>query len=330
MNRCLWDQVSEVHRITTRWIGALGKRHLSSILNSELGFDVYCYDINPNALDNFEWSNQYNNKTLKMITSFDELPDSVDFALFAMTSTGRREVFDKLVEHVKVKNILFEKVLFQRIEDYSHVQIKLKELGIKAWVNCARRQMDCYQELRERLSSAKEMRIDISGGEWGLACNAVHEIDLVEFLAGSENTQVTELDLLPLIADSKRPGYKEVYGTVKGHSGKCTEFFINCMKDTNVQDVLTINTDIGQFIVFEGNRKLLSMTAENNYELKVEPFEILYQSQMTQFVLEDILLRGTSRLADFDTSARLHLQFIEPLVQFFNDHGWEEKSCPIT
>jgi hypothetical protein len=310
-------------------LGALGKRHLSSILNSELELNVYGYDINPDALVGFQWENIYHNKSLKMISSFNEI-ENIDFALFAMTSVGRRDVFDKLVEQVKVKNILFEKVLFQRIEDYTHVQAELKRLGIKAWVNCARRQMDSYQSLRERLLPAKEMRISISGGEWGLACNSIHEIDLVEFLAGSDSTQVTSLELLPLIAESKRPGFKEIYGTVKGCSGKCKDFSINCMKDTDVQDILTINTDIGQFIVLESNRKLLSMTRDNDYELKVESFEIPYQSQMTQFVFEDILLKGSSRLADFDTSARLHLQFIEPLIKFFNDNGWEEKSCPIT
>lgn len=311
-------------------VGALGKRHLSSILNSTLELDVCCYDINGHALEGFEWENTYNNKKLTMVKTFKDLPQTIDFALFAMTANGRREMFDQLIEHCTVKNILFEKVLFQKVEDYEHVASRLKELRIKAWVNCARRQMNCYQDLKKELESAKEMRVNISGGEWGLACNAIHEIDLIEFLSGSSATKIDKLSLLPQIVDSKRKGFKEVYGTISGHSGKCSYFSITCMKETHVPSVMTISTDIGQYIVFEENQKLVCMTKSGEYDLIERDFVMPYQSQMTQFVMEDILLTGESRLAKYDVSSRLHLEFIEPLIKFFNKNGWESNSCPIT
>jgi len=319
-----------MYNIAVIGVGALGKRHLSSILNSQLALTVYCYDINSHALDGFEWDSQYNNKTLKMVTSFEQLPNNVDFALFAMTSKGRREMFDQLVAMCSVKNILFEKVLFQKIEDYDYVRKKLQELGIKAWVNCARRQMDSYQELRNKLESAREIRISISGGEWGLACNAIHQIDMVEFLAGSSETYIEKMNLLPVIVDSKRPGFKEVYGTIEGHSGKCVHFSINCMKDTNVPSVVTISTDIGQFVIFESKQKIVFMDKDNNYELSESDFIMPYQSQMTQFVMENILLNGESRLATYEVSSRLHLEFIRPLIKFFEENGLEKELCPIT
>lgn len=319
-----------MYNIVIIGVGALGKRHLQSIVNSKLDLDIYCYDINEHALDSFEWENTYNNKTITMVTSFEALPKMVDFALFAMTAKGRREMFDQLVEKCTVKNILFEKVLFQNIEDYGHVGQKLKELKIKAWVNCARRQMDSYQELRERLKAAKEMRISISGGEWGMACNSIHEIDLVEFLSGSNETIIDKLSLLPEMVDSKRKGFKEVYGSIVGHSGKCKSFYINCMKGSDVPSMVTVSTDIGQYIIFEGKQKLISMEKENGYEIVEQDFVMPYQSQMTQFVIEDILLTGESRLAKYDVSSRLHLEFIEPLIKFFNNNGWESNSCPIT
>lgn len=311
-------------------VGALGKRHLQSILNSKLELEIYCYDINKHALDSFEWENQYNNKALKMITSFEELPKTVDFALFAMTAKGRREMFDQLIAHCVVKNILFEKVLFQKVVDYVHVGNKLKELNINAWVNCARRQWDSYQELKHELEAAKEMRVTISGGEWGLGCNAIHELDLIEFLSGSSNTKIDSMELLPVITDSKRAGFKEIYGTISGHSGKCSYFSITCMKDTHVPSVVIISTDIGQYIIIEGKQKMICMAKDDKYNLLERDFVIPYQSQMTQFVMEDILLNGKSRLAEYDISSRLHLEFIEPLIKFFNKNGWENNSCPIT
>ena len=311
-------------------VGALGKRHLSSILNSKLNMDVYCYDINEYALDGFEWENKYNNKTLTMVTSFEQLPNDIDFAIFAMTSKGRREMFDQLVDQCEVKNILFEKVLFQKIKDYDHVGKRLQELGIKAWVNCTRRQMDSYQNLRKKLQRAKKMRISISGGEWGLACNAIHLIDMIEFLSGSKDTSIDNTNLLPVIVDSTRPGFKEVYGVIEGHSGRCVQFSINCMKDAHILTMITISTDIGHYVIFEGKQKLVYMEKDNNYELSQTDFLMPYQSQMTQFVMEDILLNGESRLTTYEVSSRLHLEFIRPLIKFFENNGLEKELCPIT
>lgn len=319
-----------MYNICVIGVGTLGKRHLESLLNSKLELNVYCYDINKHALDDFKWDSVGNKNKFNMVTSFETLPREIDFALFAMTSKGRREMFDQLVNQCTVKNILFEKVLFQNIEDYEHVGRKLKELNIKAWVNCARRQMDSYQELRKKLEKAKEMRISISGSEWGLACNTIHQLDLVEFLSGSEETVIDKFSFPPEIAESKRRGFKEVYGTIIGHSGKCKCFSINCMKGSDVPIMVTISTDIGQYVIFEGKQKLISMSKTNGYDIVEEEFLMPYQSQMTQYVLEDILLLGKSRLSAFDVSSRLHLVFIEPLIKFFMKNGWENESCPIT
>ena len=318
------------YKVVLIGVGALGKRHLSSIMNTKLALDVFCYDINSQALNNFEWDNQYNNKTLTMVTTFDDFPKEIDFALFAMTSNARRTMFEQLVSQCKVKNILFEKVLFQNIEDYECVGRILKDLNIKAWVNCARRQMDSYHELAKELATARDIRISVTGGEWGLACNAIHMIDLIEFISGSLETKIDKMQLLNEIADSKRKGFKEVYGSLEGHSGKCSYFSITCMKNSTSPIMLSISTDSGQYIIIEGKRKIISMTETNNYELIEKEFEIPYQSQMTQHVLEDILLTGESRLANFDVSSRLHLEFIKPLIKFFNENGWENQSCPIT
>ena len=319
-----------IYKIVIIGTGALGKRHLSSILNSGLPMDVYCYDINPKAMDKFEWKDTFHNKTLNIVSSFDAFPEEIDFALFAMTSKGRREMFDQLTDKKQIKNILFEKVLFQKPEDYDHVGSRLKALNIRAWVNCPRRQMESYQKLKKELADAEEMRISVSGGEWGMACNAIHELDIIEYLAGSGNTCVKELKLLPVISESRRVGFKEVYGEISGCSGRCRQFSLSCMKGTDVPDMMTITSDIGQYIIIEGKQKIICMTAKNGYELEERPFVIPYQSQMTQFVMEDILLKGTSRLTEFDESARLHLQLINPMIRFFEENGMEEGICPIT
>ena len=51
-------------------LGALGKRHLSSILNSRLAMDIYCYDINECAMEGFCWDNKFANKKINIINTF--------------------------------------------------------------------------------------------------------------------------------------------------------------------------------------------------------------------------------------------------------------------
>jgi len=311
-------------------VGALGKRHLESVLKSSWPMDVYCIDMNPQALDAFKWEDSFENKKLHFATDFTELPTKLDWALFAMSSAGRREIFDALVEKVRVPYIVFEKVLFQRESDYAHVAARLSELGIKAWVNCARRVQDCYRQLRDEMVDMREFELHVSGGEWGLACNAIHMIDLVEYLSGCKDTEVSRLDLEDIIVDSKRKGYKEVYGLVAGHSGRCRNFTISCCRESRVPVQIDIVSDRVRVRIEEG-RGIMTIASEGNqYVPEERPFRMKYQSQLTQDVLESIVSTGNCGLARFEDSARLHLQFIRPLIKFFEDHGMEKGVCPIT
>lgn len=58
-----------------------------------------------------------------------EFPHEIELVVIATSSNMRRIVFEQLIDHAFVKYILFEKVLFQRKEDYYFVQEKLKESG---------------------------------------------------------------------------------------------------------------------------------------------------------------------------------------------------------
>ena len=309
-------------------VGGVGKKHLSSIMNSKIKKNIYCIDINENALDDMP---ECEKKKVSLVKTITDLPKiEFDFALFSMTSKGRREMYDEMVNHIKVNNILFEKVLFQRTEDYEHVLQDLKKKEIKAWVNCARRQMEFYQNLRERLESFRYMEIHISGGEWGMACNAIHMLDLIAFISGDKSIKINEVNFLPLIKESKRPGYKEVYGMIFGSGDFLKGFSISCIPNCGLPMKIEITTENGRFIVREDLKKLYYMNEESQYQEQNEAFEFPYLSQMTQFIMEDILRKGTCRLTSFDESASLHLMMLKPLMNFFEENGMEKGICPIT
>lgn len=309
-------------------VGGVGKRHLSSIMNSEIEKSIYCVDINENALDAMTECGKNNVSLIKRIADLPRI--EFDFALFSMTAKGRREMYDELVNHTKVNNILFEKVLFQKIDDYRHVSKDLEKRGINAWVNCTRRQMESYQNLRKRLEGSRYMEIHISGGEWGMACNMIHMLDMIVFLSGDECIELDSVDFLPLIKESKRGGYKEVYGMIAGSGKFLKNFSISCIPDCRLPMKIEIITENGRFVVREDLGKLFYMGEDTQHLEKVEPFMLPYQSQMTQFVMEDIIKRGKCKLTPFDESANLHLKMIDPLISFFEKNGMEKGICPIT
>lgn len=311
-------------------VGMLGKRHLSSLLESELSMDIYCLDINKDALDGFTWTDPFQNKRLTMVSYVTDFPQQIDLAIFAMSSYKRREMFDELVGHVEVHNIIFEKVLFQKIEDYAHVGNVLREKNIQAWVNCARRQMSSYQKLCAEMDEASYIEIHVSGGEWGMACNAIHFLDMIQYLAHSKDTIISDLKLRSEIVDSKRMGYKEVYGRISGTCGKCQLFTITCIKDSSLPIRIDILTQDTRYVIDESKKRICISSKENNWGLESVDFDILYQSQMTKTVAEDILLQAHSNLTSFDESADLHVKLLKPLIEFFEQNGMEKGICPIT
>lgn len=305
-------------------VGALGKRHLGSILESKMKKKVYCVDINEHALEGMEMT-----EDVSLYRSISEVPcTEFDFALFAMSSKGRREMYDELVRHATVKNIVFEKVLFQTVEDYYWVGKDMEARGISAWVNCARRQMESYQMLRQKLQGDKFLEFHVTGGNWGMACNSIHMLDLIAFLSQDSKMKVDKLKLEPKIIESKRQGYKEVNGVIFGSGERVRMFSISSVEEVNFPIQIEIITETARILVLESKGVLIEK--KHDGEEMVQEFKMPYQSQMTQYVMEDILERQESRLTTFEESMRLHLMLIEPMIEYFEEHGMEEGKCPIT
>lgn len=307
-------------------MGALGKRHLESILKAPIPLDIYCVDVNADAINGFSTESIAGHRVI-FSTDITVLPASLDWVLLATTSAARRMLFDAVVAHSTVKYMVFEKVLFQKVEDYEHVERRLKELGIKAWVNCPRREQNSWQAFRARLSQEGEFTVNISGSSWGLACNCVHMLDLVQYLSAPAELENVEAKFDEQIIDSKRAGYKEVNGSVRGHCGRCTNFTIVCLPSGTDPLTIEVVTSRASYRIEEGRGKITINSGDSVKEL---PFEMKYQSQLTQQVLMGILSQGTCELATYEESKRIHLALINPIIEFFESKGMEAGICPIT
>lgn len=311
-------------------VGVLGKRHFESLAKSQLSMKIYCIDPNQKALDEITKGGLYEKKKIIVGVDVSVLPTKLDVVIIATSSGVRRFMFDSLLEQSCVENIVFEKVLFQRVEDYYYVAECLKKNNIKAWVNCVRREWNSYHELKKELDACNQIEVHISGSQWGLGCNLIHMVDLIGFLAENDNCKIDRMNLLPEVVNSKRVGYKEVFGSVVGTCGKCNMFTISCYPDGEMPLFIEIACGKVRYIVKEEQKKLEVIKYDSEIECQERFFSTYYQSQLTQGVIESILKNGECRLTEYASSMKLHLACIEPLIKFFEEQGMEEGLCPIT
>jgi len=307
--------------------GALGKRHLESVLKMKLPCKIYAVDNDKRSLESAAALSES-----KVVCGQDAgiLPEKLDVVIISTSSASRKCVFEQVASHSEIKYIIFEKVLFQRIEDYYTVEKLLRVKEIKAWVNCARREWDSYISLKKIIDKSKYFTCNVSGGNWGLACNCIHILDLIQFLSDCKNCKINNINLTPVIVESKRKGYKEIFGAVMGSCGKCQAFSIACFKDSSLPMQIEISGDNFKAVIMEDTEKMLIMQAENNWEMEENEFPVFYQSQLTQKVVENIILNGNCNLPEYEEAMELHLKYIKPLIAFFEEQGLEKGLCPIT
>lgn len=314
--------------------GQLGSRHLQGLKSSNIGMSIFLVDPSVGALavalDRYDQiETEAADKSVALLESIELLPDDLDLVIIATNSGVRANVTRSLLSGKSVRNIVFEKFLFSSLSDYPLVLSLLKEKGVNAWVNCPRRMFSHYKLLKELLKDEVHVHYSLTGGEWGLACNAIHFIDCFAFTSKLKDYKVTDLELDDEVIESKRAGYIEFTGTIKGTISSDKTFSLTSIKDSQTSPVIIIKSDNWDIEIkeTEGEMKLINRkgTSETHH------IDSLFQSQLTGVLAKQILLAGNTELTSFEESVHLHLGFLKPLVDFYNEKtGKIADNCPIT
>lgn len=248
----------------------------------------------------------------------------VDLAVIATDTRHRRAAWDELSSKCAPEACIFEKVLFPTIGDIEAVAIDLERGQTTGFVNCGRRGFPDYQNLADRFSNSKiPVNISVEGVNFGLASNAVHFLDLAEYLNGAELVEVSAADLDSEAQPSKRSGYIEIFGTLQGRLSNGASVSITCTDGASpaVQVGLT-----GQ----DGSDISIDEVAGKIKEHGVEaPFGIRTVSTMPE-LYESILNAGTSALTDYSASARQHRLYLQALRKRLGLSNADDEPCPIS
>jgi len=314
--------------------GQLGSRHLQGLKTAKVDMSIFVVDPNIEALEIAEkrYYEVEDNPTIRSInfcSSITLLPKDLDLVIVATSSLIRAEITTALIQAKKIKNIVFEKFLFPSISTYSTILNLLDVNNVNAWVNCPRRMFSYFDQIKEIIENEEKVKFSVSGGQWGLACNSIHFIDIFSFLSATTHYSLDVSRLDTKIIESKRSGYIEFTGTIAGAFENQQQFEITSLEGESNPPVITINTTNYQILINESKSEMV-VRKRGAVDQEI-PIQIAYQSQLTGNLAEQILNTGKCKLTPFKESCDLHLTFLKPIVNFYNSlSGNEGDYCPIT
>lgn len=311
--------------------GQLGSRHLQGALLSKNILQITVVDPSQESLDIAkERAGQVKfGNADTCITYKKHMPESesIDVCIIATAAHVRAKVTQQLMKTNKVKHIIFEKVLFQKLSDYSAIQSLLQDSQVKGWVNCPRRIFPAYRELKSCLSLNEPVHMTVTGNAWGMACNSIHFIDLFTFFVANAGLQVKRVALDTVLIESKRVGNYEVTGTIEFSVGN-NSLKIVCGQELDCSLDVKIENDKSIHLINEIEKSWLYNKGGNCERRAYTP---LLQSQLTGSVVTELVTSNQCQLTPLSESSAIHIPFVNVVLEHISKQlGIQLDACPIT
>ena len=300
-------------------LGNIGFRHLQGL--AALSDEIPLVGVDPSvercALARSEWKGEG-----RFVAEAE--PEPADIVILATSAQGRLALLRQVLERHGPDHVLLEKVAFSAMGDFDGAQQALADAGAAGWVNCPRRQWPLHQALREQLQGVADWTMTQAGPNWGLACNGVHFIDLMQFLSGG-GAPSAEGIAIDQIIPSKRSGYFEVEGQLTVELGGRRLVLV---QRPDAGPGLTIESALGRWSVTEAAGVLIDAgTGETLIDVGRSP----YQSELTAAVASPLLAGATPPVASLAEARLAHAPLIEALTPVFEAAGHDVSGgLPIT
>lgn len=303
--------------------GQLGSRYLQGLVGVGNKLDIYITDPNETALNIAveRWKDvggDLSNHSLNKSINFHEIPKSIDLVICATTANVRAGVVKEVLEHSRVKYWILEKVLAQSVSDVNSIVSHIERDGGIAWVNTPRRVMNWYKDIKSALSEST-FNVSISGGDWGMACNAIHYIDM---FAWWSNDTIVDIDISSLEPDwfrAKRDGFWEVAGVIKIVSARGNTMILECNRNY-AKTIINLSQGLTSWIIDES---LCCATRNDGFKISgIVPL----QSEITGTLVESIIQEGVCGLPDLKESASIHSLFLGSLTHHWHKHSKNSRS----
>lgn len=314
-------------------VGGIGSRHLQALSKLHNAATIYVVDPSEKSIQHAQEIVGKTEKEIHYAKSILEVPSEIYLTIVAVTSGIRRKVTEELLSAKLVKYIIFEKVLFTKIEDYTVIKKLLDEKKVTAWVDCTRREWDFYKVLKPAFKEAQSIELTVIGTNWGLGCNSIHELDLLSYLSASNDVATVDISGLDKnIIPSKRPGYVEFTGTLKGQLGHNAFSFTSAANE--VESIKIINSDVCNAVIHEGTDTITATISKINHGIELSKENVTYPMQyiscLTNLMVDKIIETGSCLLPSYEESMQLHLPLINAFLKKIIDENGYTDTCNIT
>jgi predicted dehydrogenase len=307
-----------MNKIALVGAGQIGSRHLQALANIKNSCSITVVDPNPDSLDRAK------NRLLEVSISCSnvifttKMPvgESFDLAIIATSADVRLAAFEWLLQQNNLKNVIFEKVLFQSVGQIQQCTELLEKHAIQAWVNCPRRAYPSYKQLKSLIKEDPLVSMVVTGSNYGLACNGIHFVDLFVYLSGPKAV-VMKQELDHELFESKRRGCFEVFGSLNATT---TDSILSVSCDNMTQHMsykIELNTKHKRYLINELTQNMKVYNLDNEL-LSTTVFTVPPQSQLSHTLASEILLNSQCDLTTYCESNLLHEQYLRVFFEHFN------------
>jgi hypothetical protein len=295
--------------------GQLGSRYLQGLVALEDSLNITVVDPSEASLavckERLAQVPLASAHVMQFSTSMEDVPQHIDLALVVTPAHCRASVVAELASRHHVKAWILEKVLAQNCDQLDQIEQSLVG-NSQVWVNTPRRLMGWHQEIRSQLLPAgpATLRVRVIGGSWGLACNAIHFIDLVAWWTKTSVQSVNPAGLDDWV-QSKRAGFHEVFGSLGVTYTDGSELELYCHSGAEPNQI-TVVTPQGQCVIEESAGSVSVPDGQQFYG------KLIFQSALTAPVVKQILQQGRCGLPTLAESADQHRPLLSALLKHWN------------
>ena len=293
--------------------GQLGSRYLQGLLKHHEALRIFVLD---------PWQQSLNLSVQRMqevevqgaghIVSFHQtsvdLPADFDLVIVATTADVRPDVVQQIASRGTVRYWVLEKVLAQSEQGLQQLAASVAGAS-KAWVNTPRRMMPWHQEIKSKLGFGAPIAMSVAGGQWNMASNAIHLLDLLAWWSGESLVELSTELLEPDWRETKRKGCLEVSGVLEAvYSGGST-MRLRSSDDLAGQPLTMSVVGAGglAWTIVES-----SGTAQRSDGMLIAG-KTVPQSALTTDLVDAILKHGNCDLPSFEESLAMHRVLIASL-----------------
>ena len=313
-------------------VGNIGSRHVQSLISdSEYSLSI----VDPSLDSKKNLSSIISVEDYEQINFFDnlsELRTIPDLAIISTDAKPRKNIVVDLLER-GVDNFLLEKIVCQSTNDYLEL-LDLVNGKANVWVNFPRRYMPIYKHIKKVfLSDNEPIKMLVDAGNLGLACGAIHQIDIFQYLCDAKEFKL-EKDFLKIkMIKTKRKGYNDFAGNLIINSDNSSSLTLNFTED-EFWPLLEIYRNSKRYIIVDSDNSFSKIALKsdnwkwNQTTPKASPPLV---SQITKKIIDDIRLTGNCNMPTLSESFISHKLVLDLLLDFYRENIDSSKNIlPIT